>query len=199
MIGKGDLVPQVEYAYAESMIKTGQIGSGMERPGAGEAASGDRCIAHWEKRWAVKETINVRLTNSALRFSSVHGMPVHITISARWNSKAATQRRQFRNLRFGAAVAGQRGIPPGTGNAYTAALRPADAQKEMETYILRQRARSACSRLRLPLPSNSQHHQWRYDQGVLAGRILSARYNPLTLEQEVELVRCQIAQLLNLP
>jgi tetratricopeptide (TPR) repeat protein len=31
VIGKGDLVPQVEYAYAESLIKTGQIGPGTER------------------------------------------------------------------------------------------------------------------------------------------------------------------------
>ena len=31
VIGKNDLVPQVEYAYAESLIKTGQIGPGTER------------------------------------------------------------------------------------------------------------------------------------------------------------------------
>jgi tetratricopeptide (TPR) repeat protein len=31
VIGKSDLVPQVEYAYAESLIKTGQIGPGTER------------------------------------------------------------------------------------------------------------------------------------------------------------------------
>jgi tetratricopeptide (TPR) repeat protein len=34
VIGKTDLVPQVEYAYAESMIRTGQIGSGTARLGA---------------------------------------------------------------------------------------------------------------------------------------------------------------------
>jgi hypothetical protein len=31
VIGKGDLVPQVEYAYAESLIKTGQVDLGTER------------------------------------------------------------------------------------------------------------------------------------------------------------------------
>jgi tetratricopeptide (TPR) repeat protein len=31
VIGKSDLVPQVEYAYAESLIKTGQVGLGTER------------------------------------------------------------------------------------------------------------------------------------------------------------------------
>jgi tetratricopeptide (TPR) repeat protein len=31
VIGKGDLVPQVEYAYAESLIKTGQVSLGTER------------------------------------------------------------------------------------------------------------------------------------------------------------------------
>ena len=47
VIGKADLVPQVEYVYAESMIKTGQIGSGTERLGsAGEVASGNsRCAS----------------------------------------------------------------------------------------------------------------------------------------------------------
>ena len=34
VIGKSSLVPQVEYAYAQSMIETGQIRSGMERLGA---------------------------------------------------------------------------------------------------------------------------------------------------------------------
>jgi tetratricopeptide (TPR) repeat protein len=33
VIGKAGLVPQVEYAYAESMVKTGQIGVGTERLG----------------------------------------------------------------------------------------------------------------------------------------------------------------------
>jgi tetratricopeptide (TPR) repeat protein len=31
VIGKSDLVPQVEYAYAESLIKTGRVGPGTER------------------------------------------------------------------------------------------------------------------------------------------------------------------------
>ena len=31
VIGKTDLVPQVEYVYAASMMKTGQIRPGMER------------------------------------------------------------------------------------------------------------------------------------------------------------------------
>ena len=31
VVGKADLVPQVEYAYAESIIKTGQIDQGTER------------------------------------------------------------------------------------------------------------------------------------------------------------------------
>jgi predicted Zn-dependent protease len=31
VIGKSTLVPQVEYAYAESLIMTGQISTGIER------------------------------------------------------------------------------------------------------------------------------------------------------------------------
>ena len=31
VIGKSDLVPQVEYVYAESLIKTGQVSAGTER------------------------------------------------------------------------------------------------------------------------------------------------------------------------
>ena len=31
VIGKSDLVPQVEYAYAQSLVKTGQLGPGTER------------------------------------------------------------------------------------------------------------------------------------------------------------------------
>jgi hypothetical protein len=31
VIGKADLVPQVEYVYAESLVRTKQIASGIER------------------------------------------------------------------------------------------------------------------------------------------------------------------------
>jgi tetratricopeptide (TPR) repeat protein len=82
VIGKSDLVPQVEYVYAESMIKIGQIDPGT-------------------KRLEALEKLHPEIPD------------VHHALA----------------------------------DAYTAALRPADAQKEMETYntLTRQAQRGASS------------------------------------------------------
>ena len=116
------------------------------------------CIAPWEKRWVVKESNNGRLKSSALQFSSVHVMLTHITISARWNSKAATQRRRFRNLRL------RCGCRRTARNSIRNWLMPTQRLCDRQTHRKRWKP-TTCSgnehevaphRLRLPLPSNDR-------------------------------------------
>jgi predicted Zn-dependent protease len=146
VIGKSDLVPQVEYAYAESMIKTGQLGSGMERLGAleklhpeipdvhralGEALGrqGEQQRAFEELRMAIQLSPRDAGAHYDLGKMELEGGDPAAAIS----ELAVAVRLSPDSEEFHQELA----------NAYTAALRPADAQKEMETYnILRQRARS---------------------------------------------------------
>jgi tetratricopeptide (TPR) repeat protein len=149
VIGKGDLVPQVEYAYAESMIKTGQIGSGMERLGAleklhpeipdvhralGEALArqGEQQRAFEELRMAIQLSPRDADSHYDLGKMELEGGDTVAAIS----ELAVAVRLSPNSEEFHQELA----------TAYTAALRPADAQKEMETYnMLRKRARSGTS------------------------------------------------------
>ena len=149
VIGKGDLVPQVEYAYAESMIKTGQIGSGMERLGAlekldpefpdvhralGEALGrqGEQQRAFEELRIAIQLSPRDARPHYDLGKMELEGGDTAAAIS----ELAVAVRLSPDSEEFHHELA----------KAYTAALRPADAQKEIEAYnILRERARSGSS------------------------------------------------------
>jgi tetratricopeptide (TPR) repeat protein len=146
VIGTADLVPQVEYAYADSMIKTGQIGSGMERLGAleklhpeipdvhramGEALGrqGEQQRAFEELRMAIQLSPRDAGAHYDLGKMELEGGDPAAAIS----ELAVAVRLSPDSEDFHLELA----------NAYKAALRPADAQKEMEIYnILRQRARS---------------------------------------------------------
>ncbi|MGD0442757.1 MAG: tetratricopeptide repeat protein [Edaphobacter sp.] len=146
VIGKSDLAPQVEYVYAESMIKTRQIGAGVERLEAleklhpeipevhralGEAVGrqGEQQRALEELRTAIQ--LNPRDADSHYDLGK---MELESKDTAAAISELETAVRLSPNSeKFHQELA----------DAYTAALRPADAQKEMETSnMLRRQAQS---------------------------------------------------------
>jgi len=144
VIGKTGLVPQVEYVYAESMVRTGQIGPGVERlyelerlhpeipdvhRSLGEALAdqGDRQKALEELQTAIQ--LNPRDADAHYDLGRMKLEGGDATTAIPELETAA--RLQPNNEKFHQELAG----------AYAAALRPADAQKEMETYnLLRTRA-----------------------------------------------------------
>jgi tetratricopeptide (TPR) repeat protein len=149
VIGKADLAPQAEYVYAESMVMTGRIASGIERLGALEKlhpeipdvhrALGEALGQQGEKQRAIEEL------RTAIQLSPSDGdshyslgkieLESGETAAAITELEAAT-RLSPKTEKFHRELAG----------AYTAALRPADAQKEMETSnLLRARVQSSSS------------------------------------------------------
>jgi tetratricopeptide (TPR) repeat protein len=149
VIGKADLAPQAEYVYAESMVMTGRIASCIERLGALEKlhpeipdvhrALGEALGQQGEKQRAIEEL------RTAIQLSPSDGdshyslgkieLESGETAAAITELEAAT-RLSPKTEKFHRELAG----------AYTAALRPADAQKEMETSnLLRARVQSSSS------------------------------------------------------
>jgi tetratricopeptide (TPR) repeat protein len=155
VIGKSDLVPQVEYAYAQSMIKTGQIGPGTERLQAMEKlhpeipdvhrALAEALDSQGEKQRALEELHTaIQLSpNDPDSHYDLGKMELENkdTVAAISELETAVKLSP-NNEKFHQELA----------NAYTAALRPTDAQKEMETYnMLRKLARNSVS----PHPSSA--------------------------------------------
>ncbi len=156
LIGKNDLDPQVEYAYAESMIRTGQIGPGTERLEAlvklhpeisdvhralGETLGqqGQRQRALEELRTAVQ--LNPRDADSHY---DIGKMDLQIGDTA-----AAIPELERAVL----LLPGSEKFHQELGDAYTAARRPAEAQKEMETCkMLRGQVQSDASSRQPPAP-----------------------------------------------
>jgi tetratricopeptide (TPR) repeat protein len=149
VIGKVDLAPQAEYVYAESMIRTGRIASGAERLGALEKlhpeipdvhrALGEALGEQGEKQRALEEIRTaIRLSpRDADSHYDLGKMELESgdTVAAIPELEAAT-RLLPNSEKFHRELA----------DAYTAALRPADAQKEMETSkLLRTRVQSSTS------------------------------------------------------
>jgi tetratricopeptide (TPR) repeat protein len=148
-IGKTDLAPQAEYVYAESMVRTGQIASGAERlreleklhpeipdvhRALGEALGqlGEKQQALEELRTAIQLSPGDADTHYALGKRELESGNIAAAIP---ELEAAT-RLLPNSEKFHRELA----------DAYKAALRPADAQKEMETYsLLRARAQSNTS------------------------------------------------------
>jgi tetratricopeptide (TPR) repeat protein len=135
VIGKSDLVPQVEYAYAESMIKTGQIGPGTERLRAleklhpeisdihralGEALGrqGQQQPALEELRTAIQLNPGDADSHYDLGKMELEGNDAAVAIS----ELEAAVRLSPNSEKFHHELA----------DAYKAALRPTDAKKEME-------------------------------------------------------------------
>jgi len=151
VIGKSDLDSQVEYAYAESMIKTGQVGPGTERLEAlaklhPEIPEVHRSLAlvlekQGEKQKAVDEF------HTAIQLSP-NDPDSHFDLG----------KMELENKDPGAAISeleiAVRLSPQDEeyhqklADAYTAALRPMDAQKEIDT----------CNMLKARVPGNTSSH-----------------------------------------
>ena len=149
VIGKTDLVPQVEYAYAESMIKTGQIGPGMERLRTLEKlhpeipdvhrALGEALGRQGQQQPALEELHTaIQLSpNDADSHYDLGKMELERGDKAAAISELETAVQLSPNSeQFHQKLA----------DAYTAALRPADAQKEMNIYnMLRRQVQNSTS------------------------------------------------------
>jgi tetratricopeptide (TPR) repeat protein len=144
-IGKSDLAPQAEYIYAESMIRTGQIASGVERLVALEKshpeipdvhrALGEALGQQGEKQQAFEQLrIAIQLSpRDADSHYDLGKMDLESgdMVAAISELEAATRLSPIRQ-QFHQELA----------NAYLAAGRPDDARKEIETYnLLRSRTK----------------------------------------------------------
>ena len=139
VIGKVELAPQAEYVYAESMVRTGQIAPGVERLGALEKlhpeipdvhrALGEALAQHGEKQGALEE-LRTAIQLSPSDAESHYDLG---KIELEGGDTAAAIQELAR--------------------AYRATLRPADAQKEMETSnLLKARAQSSGSSHQVATP-----------------------------------------------
>jgi tetratricopeptide (TPR) repeat protein len=149
VVGKGDLVPQIEYAYAQSLIETGQISPGTERLQAMEKlhpeipdvhrALGEALDHQGEKQRALKELRTaIQLNpNDPESHYDLGRMELESKDTTPAISELETAVRLLpNNEKFHQELA----------NAYAAALRPEDAQKEMETYnMLKKQAQNKTS------------------------------------------------------
>jgi tetratricopeptide (TPR) repeat protein len=151
-IGKVDLTPQAEYVYAESMIRTGRIASGAERLGALEKlhpeipdvhrALGEAFDQQGEKQRAVEEL------RTAIQLSP-RDADSHYDLG-KMDLESGDAAAAIPELEVAARL-----LPDSEkfhqklADAYTAAHRPADAQKEIE----------ACNLLRARVQSGTLSHQ----------------------------------------
>ena len=149
MVGKSDFVPEVEYAYAESLIQTGQISQGTERLGALEKlhpetpdvhrALGEVLARQGERQRALKEfrtAIELNPADADSHFDLGEMERESGDTRAAIPELEAAVRLLPNSEKFHRELA----------DAYTAVLRPADAQKEMETWdMLRRRGQSNTS------------------------------------------------------
>ncbi|HEY6374587.1 MAG TPA: tetratricopeptide repeat protein [Edaphobacter sp.] len=150
-IGKADLAPQAEYVYAESMIKTGRIASGVEQLGALEKLHPEIPDVHR----ALGEALGQQ--GEKQRARALEELGTAIELSPRdADSHYDLGKMELESGDTTAAIpeleAAARLMPNSEkfhqelANAYTAALRPTDAQKEMETYnLLRAHIQSSTS------------------------------------------------------
>jgi tetratricopeptide (TPR) repeat protein len=149
VIGKVDLAPQAEYVYAESMVRTGQIASGIERLVALEKlhpeipdlhrSLGEALGRKGEKQRALEELRTaIQLSPSdADSHYDLGKMQLESGNPSAAIPELETAARLGPNTeKFHQELA----------DAYTAAHRPADAQKEVETSnLLRARMQSSTS------------------------------------------------------
>jgi tetratricopeptide (TPR) repeat protein len=147
VIGKTDLVPQVEYAYAESMIKIGQIGPGMERLKTLEKlhpeipdvhrALGEALGRQGQQQLALEEL------HTAIQLSPSDA-DAHYDLG-KMELERGDKAAAISELETAVQLSPNREqFHQKLADAYTVALRPADAQKEMKTYnILRRQAQDS--------------------------------------------------------
>ena len=138
-IGKSDLAPQAEYVYAESMIRTGQIASGVERLVALEKLHPEISDVHR----ALGEALGQQGENQ----QALEQLRTAVQLSPRdADSRYDLGKMEFESGNTAAAIpeleAATRLLPANQkfhqelADAYMAAGRPEDARKEIETYNL---------------------------------------------------------------
>ena len=138
-IGNAELAPQAEYVYAESMVRTGRIASGAERLQALEKSHpeipdvhrslGEAFAQQGEKQRALEEfrtAIQLSPSDAASLYDLGRIELESGDAAAAVPELEAATRLSPNSEKFHQKLA----------DAYTAARRPADAQKEMETYNL---------------------------------------------------------------
>jgi len=151
-IGKVDLAPQAEYVYAESMVRTGQVTSGVERLKALEKAHPEIPDVH--------RALGEALGQQGEKQRALEELHTAIQLSPQdADSHYDLGKMELESGDTAAAIpeleAAARLLPKSEkyhqklADAYTAAHRPADAQKEMET----------CSLLRAHVQSSTSSHQ----------------------------------------
>jgi tetratricopeptide (TPR) repeat protein len=149
VIGKTDLVPQVEYVYAASLVRAGQVPSGVERLMALEKLHPEIPDIHRELGEALDQQGEKKRAFEELRTA--------VELSPRdGDSHYDLGKIEFEGGDAAAAIpeleAATRLLPNNDkfhhelADAYTAVRRPIDAQKEMETYkLLRARLNDSAS------------------------------------------------------
>jgi tetratricopeptide (TPR) repeat protein len=148
-IGKADLAPQAEYVYAESMVRTGRIASGAERLAALEKshpeipdvhrALGEALAQQGEKQRA-REELRTAIQLSP-RDADAHYDLGKMELASGDTAAAIPELESATRL-----LPNSEQFHQELADAYTAALRPADAQKERETCnLLRARVQSSTS------------------------------------------------------
>jgi tetratricopeptide (TPR) repeat protein len=148
-IGKVDLAPQTEYVYAESMIRTGHLAAGAERMEVLEKLHPEIPDVH--------RSLGEALGQQGEKHRALEEIRTAIRLSPRdADSRYDLGKMELEGGDSAAAIpeleAAARLSPDSEkfhrelANAYTAAFRPADAQKEMETSdLLRARVQSNTS------------------------------------------------------
>lgn len=155
-IGKTDLAPQAEYVYAESMIRTGRIAAGSQRLAALEKlhpdipdvhrALGEALEQQGEKQRALEELRTAIQLNP--RDADAHYDLGRMKLDGGDATAAVPELEAAAQL-----SPNNEKFHQGLADAYTAAHRPADAQKEMETSkLLRARVQSDTSSQQLAAP-----------------------------------------------
>jgi tetratricopeptide (TPR) repeat protein len=149
VIGTADLVPQVEYAYAESMIRTGQIGAGTQRLEALETLHPEIPDVH--------RSLGEALAHQGERQKALEELRTAIQLSPRdADAHYDLGKMELESGGTGAAIpeleTAVRLSPESESfhrelaDAYTTALRAADAQKETKICnMLRKRTQSSAS------------------------------------------------------
>ena len=155
-IGKADLAPQTEYVYAQSMIRIGQIAAGTERLEMLEKAHPEIPDVHR----ALGET----LEQQGKKQRALEELRTAIHLSPRdADSHYDLGKIELESGNTAVAIpeleAATRLLPDSEkfhhelADAYRAALRPADAQKELETCnLLRARAQGSTSSRQVTTP-----------------------------------------------
>lgn len=146
VIGKTDLVPQVEYSYAESLIRTGEVASGMERLAALEKLHPEIPEVHRSLALALEKQGEKQKALDEFRTAiqlSPNDAASHFDLGE-MELESKDPEAAIPELEIAVRLSPQdEEYHQKLADAYAAALRPADAQREIETCnLLREHAQN---------------------------------------------------------